>query len=324
MSLSPQLSQRLTLPVVCAPMLLISGPDLVVEARRAGFVGSFPRANARGTGDLDRWLADIQERAEAWRDASGREPGPLAVNVPTNLPRDELIADLDSCARRGVDVVITSVGSPAVITELAHERGILVHHDVTSIRFAEKAIAIGVDGLNCIGAGGGGHAGTISHLALIPKVRAMFDGTIALAGAIASGAAVRAAEVLGADLAFIGSRFAATRESLADPRQKAWMVRDDSSRLRYSAAVNGLPASWMLSSLEARGIDIDALPVPEVRGHEHLPDGVRPWRDLWSAGHGIELIDDIPTVAELAERLAAEYLAACAAPDRATRVAAIA
>lgn len=324
MSLPEGIAQRLTLPVVCAPMLLISGTALVIEARKAGFVGALPRANARDRAELERMLVGIEDAVDAWRDSSGRDAGPLAVNVPTTLPRDEMVADLDLCARRGVDIIITSAGSPAVITDLAHERGLLVHHDATSIRFAEKGIEAGVDGLNCIGAGGGGHSGAISHLALIPRVRSMFDGTISLAGAVASGAAVRAAEVLGADLAFVGSRFAATEESLADPRQKSLMVRDDTTRLRYSAAVNGLPATWMLSSLESHGIDIDALPVPHCRRHDHLPAGVRPWRDLWSAGHGIELIDDIPTVAELAERLTAEYLAACAAPDRAARVAAAA
>ncbi|HWL79173.1 nitronate monooxygenase [Microbacterium sp.] len=314
MTLPDCIRRRLALPVVCAPMFLISGPALVAAARRAGFIGSFPRENTRSRGEFADWLSLLRDDAHEAEDA-GIRVGPLAVNIPTTTPVDELVADLDLCRAYGVDIVITSVGKPDVITPLAHERGLLVHHDATSIAFAEKAIAAGVDGLNCIGAGGGGHSGTISHLVLIPRLRSMFDGTLSLAGAVATGAAVRAAEVLGADLAFVGTRFAATTESLAHPRQKDWMVRGDSRRLRYTAKVNGVPANWMLDSLEHHGIDLDALPQPERRGHDHLPDEVRPWRDLWSAGQGIDLIRDTPTVAELARRLAAEYLAACDVPD---------
>ena len=321
MTLPDSISRRLTLPVVCAPMFLISGPDLVAAARHAGFIGAFPRQNARTRVEFADWLSAIRDGGEASEAATGREPGPLAVNIPTTLAPDEMAADLDICARYGVDIVITSVGKPDLITRLAHDRGLLVHHDATSVVFAEKAIAVGVDGLNCIGTGGGGHSGTVSHLALIPRLRSMFDGTISLAGAVATGAAVRAAEVLGADLAFVGTRFAATTESLAHPLQKEWIVGGDSRRLRYTAKVNGVPANWMLDSLEQHEIDLDALAEPTRRGHDHLPEGVRPWRDLWSAGQGIDLIHDVPAVAELARRLAAEYLRACAAPDRAHRAA---
>jgi len=315
MPIPPPLADRMTLPVVCAPMFLISGPELVTAARRAGYIGAFPRQNARTRVEFADWLArvtDVAEHADAL--------GPLAVNIPTTLPIDEMRADLATCAKYGVDIVITSVGKPDVITDLAHEQGLLVHHDTTSLRFAEKAIAAGVDGLNCIGAGGGGHAGMVSHFALIPRVRAMFDGTIALAGAVGTGAAIRAAEVLGADLAFIGTRFAATRESRAEPQQKQWLASEDSTRVRYTDKINGIPASWMLASLEAHGIDLDALPNPVGRGHAHLPEGVHPWRDLWSAGHSIDVIEDVPAFAELATRLRDEYLDACAVPSRVSTV----
>jgi len=316
MTLPDRIASRLTLPIVCAPMFLISGPRLVAAARRAGFIGAFPRQNTRTRADFADWLARIRDAGEQAEEESGRPAGPLAVNIPTTTPLDDMAADLDLCVAYGVDIIITSVGKPDVITPLAHDRGLLVHHDATSMTFAEKAIAAGVDGLNCIGAGGGGHSGTVSHLVFVPRLRSMFDGTISLAGAVATGGAVRAAEVLGADLAFVGTRFAATTESLADPLQKKWIVNGDSRRLRYTAKVNGVPANWMLDSLEHHDIDIDALPEPVRRGHEHLPEGVRPWRDLWSAGQSIDLIHDAPTVAELARRLAAEYLAACDAPDR--------
>ncbi|NYE18814.1 NAD(P)H-dependent flavin oxidoreductase [Microbacterium immunditiarum] len=314
MTLPDRIRRRLSLPVVCAPMFLISGPLLVVAARRAGFIGAFPRQNARTRAEFADWLARIKDASEAGAGHSGWD-GPLAVNIPTTTPVDELAADLDLCAAYGVDIIITSVGKPDNITSLAHDRGLLVHHDATSVTFAEKAIEAGVDGLNCIGAGGGGHSGTLSPLVLLPRLREMFDGTLSLAGAVATGAAVRTAEVLGADLAFVGTRFAATTESLAHPLQKRSMVEGDSRRLRYTGRVNGVPANWMLDSLEQHAIDVDALPDPVRRGHDHLPADVRPWRDLWSAGQGVELIHDIPTVAQLARRLAAEYLTACDTPD---------
>ncbi|KRA24669.1 2-nitropropane dioxygenase [Microbacterium sp. Root61] len=316
MALPDRIASRLAIPVICAPMFLISEPQLVVAACKAGVLGSFPRQNTRTREDFEAWLRQIREELDAWTEATGRVPGPIAVNIPTTLDPADIAADLDVCVRYGVDIIITSVGKPHEVTRLAHDRGLLVYHDVTTIAFAEKAIDAGVDGLNCIGAGGGGHSGTVSHLALIPKIRSIYDGTIALAGAVSTGSVVRAGEILGADLAFMGSRFAATVESHAHAQQKQWMVAGASKDLSFTPKVNGMPANWMLASLAAHGIDLGALPEPVQRGHDHLPEGVHPWRDLWSAGQGIELIDDIPSVAELVDRLAAEYLAACAMPDR--------
>jgi nitronate monooxygenase len=318
MTLPDRITRRLRLPVVCAPMFLISTPKLVIAACAAGIIGALPRQNSRSPEEFEAALRIITDSLDAVR-GKGGVPGPLAVNIPTTLSRDEMAADLDRCARYGVEIVITSVGDPRVVTELAHERGLLVHHDATSLRFAEKAIAAGVDGLNCIGAGGGGHSGTISHLALIPRVRAMFDGTVSLAGAVANGAAVRAAEILGADLAFVGTRFAATAESGAHPLQKEWMVSGDSRSLRYTDRVNGVPANWLVPSLERHGLSVDEMPAPVRRGTGHLPEGVAPWRDLWSAGQSIELIEDIPRADALIRRLAAEYIAACATPDHVVR-----
>lgn len=316
MAIPHTLAERLALPAICAPLFLISTPELVTEARKGGLVGALPRQNARTQGEFDSWLSTMSRMLDEWSNSTGITPGPLAVNVPTTLPPDELRRELELCARNNVDVIITSVGKPTEVTRIAHDLGMAVHHDVTSIEFAEKAIEAGVDGLNCIGAGGGGHSGTISHLALIPRIRRMFDGVVSLAGAVATGSAIRAAEVLGADLAFIGTRFSATIESGADPLQKEWLASGTSRDLSYTRKVNGIPANWMLASLRHHGIDLDELPEPEGRGHAHLPDGVTPWRDLWSAGQGIELIDDIPTAEEVIRQLAEEYVAACAVPDR--------
>jgi nitronate monooxygenase len=199
----------------------------------------------------------------------------------------------------------------------AHDAGLKVLHDVTSIRFAQKAIAAGVDGLICIGAGGGGHSGALSHLSLIRQVRAIFDGIVVLAGAVSDGATIRAAEILGADLAYLGTRFIATRESEAPDAYKALLVSQTSSDLSYTPKVAGVAANWLVESLRMAGLDPDNLPEPLGRGmrHDHLPEGAVPWKNLWSAGQGIDLIHDIPTVAELVARLKAEYDAACRIPD---------
>lgn len=316
MPIPPALAERLTLPAICAPLFLISSPALVIEARKGGLIGAIPRQNARSPEQFNEWLTEINRTLAAWSDTTGLLAGPLAVNVPTTLPAEELRQELELCARHDVDIIITSVGKPTEVVRIAHDLGMAVHHDVTTIEFAEKAIAAGVDGLNCIGAGGGGHSGTISHLALIPRVRRMFDGIVSLAGAVSTGAAIRAAEILGADLAFIGTRFTATVESHAHPLQKEWIARGSARDIAYTPKVNGVPANWMLRSLREHGVDLDVLPQPAGRGHAHLPEGVAPWRDLWSAGQGIELIDDVPSVAEVVRRLAEEYLAACAIPDR--------
>jgi nitronate monooxygenase len=190
-------------------------------------------------------------------------------------------------------------------------------HDATTIRFAEKAAAAGADGIVCIGAGGGGHAGTISHLAFVPQVRAMFGGMIVMAGAIGNGAAIRAAEVLGADLAYLGTRMIATQESDAPDAYKAMLVAGGVTDVIYTKGVNGMPASWLKASLREIGLDPDNLFIPASRSTDHLPAGKTPWRDIWSGGQGIGLIDDLPTVAALVRRLQAEYVAACAAPDMA-------
>jgi len=223
------------------------------------------------------------------------------------------------CARYGVEIIISAQGDPTELTRRVHDCGGLIFHDVTTMRFAEKAIAAGVDGLTCIGAGGGGHSGTISHLVLIPKIRSIFDGVIVLAGAVSNGAAIRAAEILGADLSYLGTRFIATRESRAADEYKAMLVRGTSADLMYTPDIAGVAANWMTESMSAVGLNPAKLPKPSgpKMAYSHLPDGVKPWKNLWSAGQGMDLIDDIPSVAELVGRLRREYVAACQTPDMA-------
>ncbi|MBL8772801.1 MAG: nitronate monooxygenase [Phenylobacterium sp.] len=299
-------------------MFLVTGPALVREACKAGVIGGLPRQNARSFEEFEAWLAEISDALKRHRDAHpDARVAPIAVNYPTRMPPDELAANMAVCAKYGVEIVISVGGDPTELIARVHDFGGKVFHDITSLRFAEKAIAAGADGLNCIGAGGGGHSGTITHLALIPRIRAIYDGTLVLAGAVSTGAVIRAGEILGADLAYLGTRFIATQEADAPAEYKQLLVSQTSTDLIYTGDIAGVPANWMLESIRMVGLDPDNLPKPLGRGmrHDHLPPGVAPWKNLWSAGQGVDLIDDIPTVAELVRRLRREYVAACETPS---------
>lgn len=316
MTLSPDIRSNLTLPAVCAPMFLCSGVDLAVASCKAGIVGSLTRNHCRDLDELEAQLRIVRDQLSRFSDQyPDRRIGPLAVNISPTFGDDEMRAHVDVCKRYGVTMIITSVGDPTRNAPIIQEAGILHFHDATTLRFAEKAIAAGVDGIIAIGAGGGGHAGTITHLALIPQIRQMFDGTIVLAGAVSTGSAIRAAEVLGADLAYLGTRFIATREAEAPDAYKQMLVSGGVTDVIYTRGVNGLPASWLKESIRSIGMDPDHLPMPEGRSTDHLPEGKMPWRDIWSGGQGIQLIHDIPTVAELVKRLQLEYISACKVRD---------
>lgn len=318
MALDDGLRGSLSLPVICAPMFLVSGPDLVREACKAGIMAGLPVQNTRSFEEFEAWMTDIRAGVDRHA-ASGARVGPLAVNFGARFPEDQIAKYFGLCQRFGVEYIITVGGDPTAITARAHDAGMKVFHDITNMRFAEKAIKACVDGLTCIGAGGGGHSGTISHLALIRSVRGIFNGTIIMAGAISDGATVRAAEILGADLAYMGTRFIATVESMAPREYKEMIVSQSSADLAYTGKVAGVPANWLVASLQRVGLDLALMPEAPAGGkrHNNLPESLRPWRDIWSAGQGIDVIDDIPTVAQLVERLRAEYVAACATPSMA-------
>lgn len=316
MALSAELHARLRLPAMVAPMFLVSCPELAIAACKTGIIGSLTRNHCRSDEEFEQQLRTVRDALQHERDAGADRIGPLAVNVSIGMEAASRSRALAACRQYGVDVIVTAGGDPAAVAAEIHDGGGCIFHDVTSLRFAEKAIAADVDGVIAIGAGGGGHSGTISHLALVPQIRAIFDGTIVMAGAIASGAAIRAAEILGADLAYLGTRFIATQESMATDEYKALLVSQDAGDLLYTDAINGTPAMWMVESIRQRGLDPMNLPrAPRRHGTEHLPPDVKPWKNLWSAGQGIGLIDDIPTVAELVERLREQYFAACAIPS---------
>ncbi|MGO4250263.1 NAD(P)H-dependent flavin oxidoreductase [Paenarthrobacter sp. RAF54_2] len=317
MSLDPAQRNSLVLPVVCAPMAGVSGPDLVREACKSGIMGVLPRHNAADLAQFGDWLRqirrDLDEHHELYPSAI---IGPLAVNFSRRRTADEMKEDLDLCARYGVDVIVSAMGDPTELTRVVQGWGGKVFHDVTSMRFAEKAISAGVDGLTCIVGGGGGHSGLLSPFVFIPQVRSMFDGTVLLAGTISTGAAIRSAEILGADLAYLGTRFIATKEANVAPAYRRMLVEARSTDLIYTSSVTAVPANWLRPSLTSIGLDPEDLPVSSGRGnYDHLPPKTRPWRDIWSAGQGIDLIDDVPSVSELVQRLRIEYGAACQIPE---------
>ncbi|MGE0741747.1 MAG: NAD(P)H-dependent flavin oxidoreductase [Hyphomonadaceae bacterium] len=314
MTLPAKFRENLVLPAFCAPMFLVSTPELVREACLAGIIGGLPRQNARSLEMFEDWLRSIHE-ARTRAEGEGRRKGVLAVNMASNLPPDEFDANIALCARYGVEIIVSALGNPAELTRRAHDVGMVVYADAVNLRHAEKSIAAGVDGITAIGAGGGGHSGIVSHFAFVPKLRTMFDGTIVMAGALSDGASIRAAEVLGADLAYLGTRFIATQESGAAPEYKAMLVSERADDLLYTPAIAGVAANWMKASMRAVGLDPDNLPpAPKKMSYAHLPDGVKPWKNLWSAGQGVELIDDVPAVADLVQRLRRDYDAACAVP----------
>lgn len=316
MTVPLDISRSIRLPAVCAPMIGVSGPTLVTAACKAGIMAGLPRHNAASFEQFEHWLRAIRSALDRHRDEiPTAQIGPLAINLSGSTPPEETRRELDLYRRYGVDVVISARGDPTELAKQVHDWGGRIFHDVTSQRFADKAIQAKVDGITCIAAGGGGHAGTISPFALVSQIRAMFDGTILLGGAISTGGGIRAAQLLGADLAYLGTRFIATTEANADERYKAMIVAGRADDLVFSSAINGVGASWLTASLRAVGLDPANLPRSPGRGdYSHLPPGKRPWHDLWSAGQGITSITAVEPVATVVESLVMEYQAACTMP----------
>lgn len=299
-------------------MFLCSSPALAAECRKAGIVGSLTANHCRDLAELEAQLAAVREVvARHAHEHADAVIGPLAVNIAPTMDPVDFRAHLEASARAGAAIIVTSVGNPTAVGPIIKDFGLLHFHDVTNIRFAEKAAQAGVDGMIAIGAGGGGHSGTISHLAFIPRIREMFDGVVVMAGAVTTGAAIRAAEMLGADLAYMGTRFIATREASAPDAYKEMLVAGGVEDVIYTRGVNGLNAMWLKASLREAGLDPDHLVIPEGRSTDHLPEGKAPWRDIWSGGQGVGLIRDLPSVADLVRTLREEYIAACSVPDMA-------
>lgn len=304
MSIPPALAARLAIPAVAAPMFLVSGPDLVVATCRSGLVGTFPALNQRSSEGFATWCETIEERL-----AEAGAAAPYGVNLIVHKTNARLRADLAIVVRHKVPIVITSLGAVPDIVQAVHDYGGLVFHDVTSRRHAEKAAEAGVDGIIAVAAGAGGHAGTLSPFALLAEIRSFFGGMLVLSGAMNTGRDIAAARAMGADLAYLGTRFIATRESLASEDQKRMQLRCRAGDIVYTANVSGVPANFMRQSLEAAGINPHD---PPPHGAMNLNDEARAWKTIWSAGHGVGGIDDIPATAALCARLVEEYRAAIA------------
>lgn len=308
MSLPALLEQRLRLPVVVAPMFLISNPQLVLACCGKGVVGSFPALNQRDSAGFKRWLEEIEAGL-----ARLSAPAPYAVNLIVHPSNPRLQADLALCVEHRVPIVITSLGAVKEVVDAVHSYGGLVLHDVTTRRHAEKAAEAGVDGLIAVASGAGGHAGTCSPFALAAEIRQFFDKTLLLAGCINHGHEILAAQVLGADLAYMGTRFIATEESQAPDAYKHMLVEARAADIVHTPAVSGVPASFLRQSLEQAGYDMASLKAsPEQVRLKPLDEEAKAWKTVWSAGQGVGDIHDLPATATLIERLHDEYAQAVA------------
>lgn len=295
---------RLRVPVVAAPMFLVSGPELVVAACRAGVIGSFPTQNCRTVDELDGWFRQI---TDGLGDA-GPGAAPWAVNLITHRSNRRLDQDLELVARYRPPIVITALGSPKPVMETVHDYGGIVIADVVNMTLAHKAAEAGADGMACIAAGAGGHTGHMSPFAFISAVREFYDGLVIIGGGIADGAGVAGAVAAGADLVYMGTRFLAARESLAQQPYKQMVVDHGPDDLIVSDAITGTPASWLRPSLVANGMDPDDLPRPTGdRDYTSGEEGIKRWKDLWAAGQGLQAIRSIDTVETIVDRLAAEF-----------------
>lgn len=305
MPLPECLQGKLKLPLIAAPMFLVSGPDLVVAACQEGIVGSFPTPNARTPAILDEWLDDVANRLADVPDA-----GPLAANLVVHPSNDRLEDDLALVEKYKVPLVITALGSPRKVVDRVHAYGGAVFADVNSVRFARKAVDAGVDGLVLVAAGAGGHTGNMTGFAFVPAVREFFDGTIVLGGGIGDGRAIKAAEVLGADLAYMGTRFIATNESLAHSDYRQMLVDSTIDDLILTNAVTGVHANWLRQSLITAGMNPNALEKDPDVNFTDPQSGVKRWANTWSAGHGVGVIDRVESVQSLVGQLHREYQSA--------------
>jgi len=308
----PTVLQNLSLPVIGSPMFIASGPKLVAAQCKAGIVGSFPALNARPAELLDTWLADLKNELAAYQDANpGKRVGPIAVNQIVHQSNDRLQHDVALCVKHQVPIIISSLRAPPQeMLDAVHAYGGIVLHDVVSIRHAEKALEAGVDGLILVAAGAGGHAGPLSPFALVGEVRKFFNGPVALSGAIATGDAILAAQAMGADLAYIGSRWLATQESNVTDDYRDAIVEANAVDIVYTNLFTGVHGNYLKKSIVNAGLDPDALPESDKSKMSFGSGSAKAWRDIWGAGQGVGLMHDVPTVAEMVERLKQEYEAA--------------
>ncbi|MES2010038.1 NAD(P)H-dependent flavin oxidoreductase [Cupriavidus basilensis] len=307
----PQVLQNLALPVISSPMFIVSYPELVLAQCKAGIVGSFPALNARPAEMLGDWLTQMEDDLAAFRAANpGKPVGPIAVNQIVHTSNVRLEHDIKVCVDHKVPIFITSLRAPPKeMIDAVHSYGGIVLHDVISIRHAEKAIEAGVDGLILVAAGAGGHAGTLSPFALVGEVRKIFDGVIALSGSIATGESVLAAQAMGADFAYVGTRFIASQEAHASESYKQSITTSAAADIIYTNLFTGVHGNYIRESIEASGLDPANLPQADKTKMDFSSGAskAKAWKDVWGAGQGVGQIHDIPTTGEIVARMKAEY-----------------
>lgn len=311
MSLPAVLEGTLRIPVIGAPMFIVSGPELVIAQCKAGIVGSFPALNARPQEMLDEWLTRIEQELAEYSAANPDQPvAPYAVNQIVHQSNERLMADMETCVKHRAPIVITSLRPPAAVIEAVHSYGGIVFHDVINVRHARKAIEQGVDGIITVCSGAGGHAGTTSAFALVKEVREIFDGTIILSGSMSQGNDALAAQAIGADLAYIGTRFIATEEANAPAEYKEMIVQSQSADIVYSSLFTGIHGSYLKGSIINAGLDPDNLEEADKSAMDFGSGGgskAKAWKDIWGAGQGVGSVRDIPKVRDLVLRMEGEY-----------------
>ena len=311
MPIHEHIEKNISMPVIGAPLFLVSGPDLVIAQCKAGVIGSFPALNARPQHVLEEWIVRIKkELAEYQEQNPNAKVAPFAVNQICHGSNDRLMQDMETCVKHEVPIIITSLRPPAEVVEAAHSYGGLVYHDVISVRHAKKAAEQGVDGLILVCAGAGGHAGALSPFALLREVKKWFDGTVILSGSIGDGHSVASAIALGADFAYLGTRFIATQEANADPEYKKMLEESAAADIVYSSLFTGVHGNYLKPSIKNAGLDPDNLPDADKSSMNFGSGGntdSKAWKDIWGSGQGIGGIKDSPSVAELVSRINSEY-----------------
>jgi len=305
------IKDNLSIPVIGSPLFLVSGPELVIAQCKAGIIGSFPALNARPQHVLDEWIVRIKTELADYQAANPEaKVAPFAVNQICHGSNDRLLDDMATCVKHEVPIIITSLRPPAELVEAAHSYGGLVYHDVINVRHAKKAVEQGVDGLILVCAGAGGHAGALSPFALLREVKEWFDGTVILSGSIGDGFSVAASLALGADFAYMGTRFIATQEANADPEYKQMLEKSAADDIVYSSLFTGVHGNYLKPSISKAGMDPENLPSADKSSMNFGSGGntkSKAWKDIWGSGQGIGRIYDSPPVADLVERIRSEY-----------------
>ena len=311
MPIPNSIKDNISIPVIGAPLFLISVPDLVIAQCKAGIIGSFPALNARPQHVLEEWIVRIKTELKEYQDQNpDKKVAPFAVNQICHGSNDRLQGDMEICVKHEVPIIITSLRPPAEVVEAAHSYGGLVFHDVINVRHAKKAADMGVDGLILVCAGAGGHAGALSPFALLREVKSWCDGTIILSGSIGDGYSVASALALGADFAYLGTRFIATHEANAEPEYKQMLIESSANDIVYSNLFTGVLGNYLKPSIQNAGLDPDNLPTADKSAMNFGSGGntdSKAWKDIWGSGQGIGLIEDAPTVESLVERIRAEF-----------------